>query len=86
MKERQKSITSIVMPSTQEIVDDILLNLFCVYRFIFYQAMHPKKKHRGPPSKGQGNHFDHELYKQTMAAYEAWFDSPEEAPEEPDIL
>ena len=60
------------------------LKPFRVYRFIFYQAMRPKKKRGGPPSKRQGNHFDHELYKQTMAAYEAWFDSPEEAPEEPD--
>ena len=62
-----------------------ILNPTYVYRFIFYQAMRPKKKRGRRPSKRIGGHFDLELYKETMAKYEAWFENADNSPPvEPD--
>ena len=54
-----------------------------VHRFMFYQAMRPKKK-RGGRGKPSGCHFDKELYLETMRLYDPFWKSPHKAPDEPD--
>ena len=61
-----------------------ILKAVNVHRFIFYQAMRPKKKRGGKPSQRGNQHFDLDLYKETMAKYERWFERMDEPPEEPD--
>ena len=61
-----------------------ILNSTYVYRFIFYQAMRPKKKRGGKPSNRAGQFFDLDLYMETMHKYESWFQSPNVVPEEPE--
>ena len=55
-----------------------------VYRFIFYQAMRPKKKRGGKPSQRSGEKFDLDLFNQTMAKYSSWLHTQSAFPEEPD--